>query len=129
LTVDEFRIAYLDPLGKEGQEYDLYGYKPAGVLAYLQAASNSAVTILRMRAAKKNTQMSSKRCHKTWRSEHLWQLTTDDGARFLYFRDGPKWLIFVSATDKMKENEFHNEITRADRHRLEYLQLKGEKVR
>jgi hypothetical protein len=125
LAIDEFRKAYLDLLC-EGQEYDLYGFKPAGVLAYLQTASNSAVTLIRMRAAKSNTQMSSTRCHKAWKSEYLWQLTTDDGARFLYFRDGQRWLIFVSATDKMKEKEFYNEIKRADQRRLDYLRLKME---
>ncbi len=128
MKLDEFRIAYLDPL-KLGPEYDLYGFKPAGVLAFTDTATASAISILVMRAAKKHGEMSRKRCHNAWRSDHLWQLTTDDGARFLYFQDGPRTLIFVSATYKMKEKEFYNEIKRAERLRLEYLQIKEGKVR
>jgi hypothetical protein len=126
LTPDEFRNEYLDVL-QRGQEYDLYGYKPAGVSEYLQTASASAVSIIRMRAEKRV--MSTQRCHKVMRSKNLWELTTDDGARFLYFQDGPRQFIFVSATEKMKEKKFHIEIERAEQLRLDYLRLKEGKLK
>ena len=91
-------------------------------MKYLQTADAQAVNIIEMRAAK--TQMSSERCHKALRSEYLWQLTTNGGARFLYFRDGPRRLVIVGASFKVKEKKFHIEIDRADKLRAEYLQLK-----
>lgn len=73
--------------------------------------------------------MSKKRCHKAERSkEGLWQLTTDGGARFLYFQDSQRRLVVVSATGKMKEKKFHTEIATADKRKIEYLQLIKEKV-
>ena len=124
MTFDEFRREYLDLL-ELGQEYDLYGYKPAAVLAYIVAANNPQVTsIIKMRAAKRAGEMSKKRCHKVMQSHHLWQLTTDGGARFLYFQDGPKRFIFVLASDKVKESKFHNQIATAEQLRIEYLHLK-----
>ncbi len=129
LTFDEFRLAYLDLL-EEGQEYDLYGYKEASVLAYIEGANNPQVTnIIKTRAAKKAGDMSKKRCHKVMQSHHLWQLTTDGGARFLYFQDGPRRFIFVHASDKVKENKFNNDIARAEQLRIDYLQLKGGKLK
>lgn len=123
MTFEEFRLAYLDPLEK-GSEFDLYGFKPAGVLEFMQTATNSAISILKMRAAKKHGEMSKVRCHLARRSGNLWQLTTSDGARFLYFQDGVRTLIFVSATYKMKEKEFHKELDRGDARRNDYLKLK-----
>ena|GEM_PF-908488 len=128
MTFDEFRLTYLDLL-ELGQEYDLYGYKKAAVLAYIEGANNPQVTsIIKMRAAKKAGEMSKKRCHKVKQSRELWQLTTDGGARFLYFQDGPKRFIFVHASDKVKENKFNNDIARAEQLRIEYLQLKEGKL-
>jgi hypothetical protein len=129
LTFEEFRLAYLDLL-KIGQEYDLYGYKPAGVLAYIVSANNPQITnIVEMRAAKKAGEMSRKRCHKVMQSHHLWQLTTDGGARFLYFQDASRRFIFVSASDKVKESKFNIEIARAEQLRMDYLQLKEGKLK
>lgn len=129
LTFEEFRQAYLDLL-EQGQEYDLYGYKPAEVLAYIEGANNPQVTgIIKMRAAKKAWEVSKKRCHKVMQSNHLWQLTTDGGARFLYFQDDPKRFIFVHASDKVKESKFNNDIARAEQLRIEYLQLKEGKLK
>ncbi len=107
--------------------FDLYGYRSARVLEYLQNADAQAVNILKTRAARGD--MSSTRCHKAWRSEHLWQLTTDNGSRFLYFRDGARDFIFVGASCKVKEKKFYSEIERAERLRTEYLELKKGKVR
>ncbi len=126
MTWDEFQRDYLDLL-QIGQEFDLYGYKPVGVPEYLQDASASTVSILRMRAGTK--EMSKKRCHKAMKSKHLWQLTTDDGARFLYFQDGPRRFIFVGASRKVKESKFQLEVARADRLRAEYFELKEGKVK
>lgn len=56
------------------------------------------------------------------------RLTTDGGARFLYFQDGQRRLIVVSATGKMKEKKFHTEIATADNRKVEYLKLIKEKV-
>jgi hypothetical protein len=129
LTFDEFRLAYLDLL-ELGQEYDLYGFRKAAVLAYIAEANNPQVTtIFKMRAAKKSHEISKKRSHKVMQSNHLWQLTTDGGARFLYFQDGPRTFIFVHASDKVKENKFNNEIGRAEQLRIEYLQLKEGKLK
>jgi len=126
LTINEFRVAYLDLL-ESGQAYDVYGYKPAGVLEYLQKADVQAVSIIRQRAARRD--MSQQRCHKAMRSKHLWQLTTDGGARFLYFQDGPRHFVVVGASFKVKEKKFHIEIDRADQLRAEYLKLKEDNVR
>lgn len=128
MTIDEFRAEYLDLLAR-GQEYDIYGYKPAGVLQYLQDADPQAVNIIRTRASTRF--MSSKRCHKAMHSKSgaIWQLTTDGGARFLYFQDGPRHFVFVGASWKVKEKKFHIEVERAEQLRTEYLKIKEEKVR
>lgn len=139
MTFDEFRLAYLDdlnlPLGYKRKEFDVYGYRPAEVLKFLNDLNEirfQAINILVTRATVPlfgMSRMSTKRCHKVERSKHLWQLTTDGGARFLYFQDGQTRLIVVSATLKMKENKFHAEIDRADIRRIEYLELKERKIK
>lgn len=124
VTFEQFAVLYLHEL-ERGQEFDLYGYQPAGVLAFLNESneiSAQAHNILRQRANR--TRLSGRRCKNVERSDHLWELTTEGGARFLYFQDGPRRLIVVSATSKMKERRFHAEIDRADRLRSEYLKLK-----
>lgn len=129
LTIEEFRIAYLDLLHL-GQEFELWAYPRGGsVLAYLQTASNAALSIIRMRGEKKIGMMSPARSKKVIRSKSLWELTTDDGARFIYFQDGPKHLVVVSASDKAKERKFNQEIERAEQVRSDYLKLKEGKVK
>lgn len=130
MTFDQFCSAYLDDLSLldgigRGQEYDLYGYKPAGVLSFLNNLNETkaqAHNILRTRASVQR--MSNQRCKNAVRSDHLWELSTVGGVRFLYFRDGPRLLIVVSGTPKMKEKKFNAEIERADAFRSEYLILK-----
>lgn len=126
MAPDDFQKEYLELLAS-GQEFDLYGYKPAGILADLQDANPQVVNIIKMRADKKV--MSTKRCHKVERSKHLWQLTTDGGARFLYFQDGPRRFVFVLSSGKVKQKKFHNEIAQGEQRRNEYLKLKEGKVR
>jgi hypothetical protein len=129
LTIDEFRIACLDLLHK-GQEFEVWSYPKGGaVIAYYQGASSAAVSIIRMRGEKKYGAMSTTRCHKVMSSKHLWELTTDDGARFLYFQDGVRCLVVVVASDKVKEKKFQIEIERAEQLRNQYLKLKEGKVK
>ncbi len=134
MTFDQFCSAFLDDLSLldevgRGQEYDLFGYKPAGVLRFLNEHDKraQAINILKTRASVQR--MSGERCKKVVRSEHLWELSTMGGARFLYFRDGPRLMIFVSAMPKMKEKKFNAEIERADAFRREYLALKEEMLK
>lgn len=121
MTEAEFQRQYLELL-LEGQEYDLYGYKPAQVLAHLQKADAAAVNIIKRRA--NSSTMSTTRCHKAMTSEALWQLTTDNGWRFLYFQDGPRRFVFVGASTKVKQKKFRTEIKRAEKLWSEYLALK-----
>jgi hypothetical protein len=108
-----------------GQAFDVFCYPSEGeVRLYLQSASASALAILKMRAEKGHGQISKTRCHKAECSDHIWQLTTDDGARFLYFQDGPRRLVVVTASNKVKAKKFRIEVERADQLRLEYLELK-----
>lgn len=125
MTFDEFQIRYLDELHR-GQEYEVYGYKPVRVMEFMNAShvKAQAVSIIRMRAESKT--LSSKRCANVVRSRHLWELKTDGGVRFLYFQDGPRRLIVVSATYKMKEKKFNTEIDRAEQLRCTYVQQKEE---
>jgi hypothetical protein len=124
VTFERFASLHLEEL-ERGQEYDLYGFKPVGVLAFLNDTheiKEQAHNILRQRAARQR--LSSKRCKSVKRSQYLFELTTDGGARFLYFQDGPRRLIVVSSTYKMKEKKFHAEVERGERLRSEYLKLK-----
>lgn len=137
LTFDEFRLAYLDDLNLpeiKGQLFDIYGYKPAAVVVFLDELNEIKAQAMNVLITRASTPlvggMSKKRCHKAERSkEGLWQLTTDGGARFLYFQDSPQRLIVVSATGKMKEKKFHGEIRTADLLKVEYLNLFKEKVK
>lgn len=136
MTFDEFRLAYLDDLNLpsvKGQLFDIYGYKPAGVATFLNELNDIKEQVVNVLVTRICTPlvggMSKKRCHKAERSkEGLWQLTTDGGARFLYFQDSQRRLVVVSATGKMKEKKFHTEIATADKRKIEYLKLIKEKV-
>jgi hypothetical protein len=126
MGIGEFVENYLELL-KKGQAFEVYGLAKLGLSKYideLELGKEQAVNVIVQRAEREV--LREPQCVKVKGYEHLWELRTRLGVRFVYFRDGARIIVIVYASKKSKKNKFQDsDLHAAEQARIAYFKEKA----
>jgi len=126
MGIRQFVENYLELL-KSGQAFDVYGLATLAVSKFideLELGKEQAINVIVQRAEREV--LREPQCVKVKAFEHLWELRTRLGVRFIYFRDGSRVIVIVHASRKSKKSKFQgSDLQIAEQGRVAYFNEKA----